>query len=64
VKDLRSRWNLVVVLLTLTTLAGCGALQADPRSPQQNQRDNDGLSANGRILSFGSVVVGNKAQAT
>ena len=62
-RDLRSRWNLVVVILALSALVGCGALQADPRTAQQNQRDTDGLWVNGRVLNFGEVVVGNRSQA-
>ena len=63
-RDLRSRWNLVVVVLAVLTMVGCGALQADPRTAQQNQRGNTGLAANGRGLFFGSVVVGNHVEAT
>ena len=63
-RDLRSRWKLPVVILALTTMVGCGALQADPRSAQQNQRDSEGLLANGRTLNFGPVVVGSSVQAT
>ena len=62
-RDLHSRWNLLVVILALGTLVGCGALQADPRTPQQTDLDNSGLSATGGALNFGSVVVGSQVQA-
>jgi hypothetical protein len=43
-------------------LVGCGALQADPHTVRQNNRDSGGLDA--RVLNFGSVLLGNSAQAT
>ena len=61
-RDLRSRWNLLVVVIALGLMAGCGALQADPRSAQ-NENSGQSLLANSPALNFGSVVVGNSLQA-
>ena len=63
-RDLRSLWNRLVVVLALATMVGCGALQADPRNSQQNGSNNASLVANGGSLNFRSVVVGNSGQAT
>ncbi len=63
-RDLHLLWNRLVILLALTTMVGCGALQADPRNSSQNGSNNGSLVAGGGSLNFGSVVVGNRAQAT
>ena len=60
-RDLRSRWNLPVLLIAISFLAGCSALQADPHFHQDE--NNDSLLANSPNLNFGSVVVGNSVQA-
>src|SRR5579863_9330382 len=60
VRDLRSRWNLAVVVLAVSTFFGCGALQATPRSFQS---ESNGLYANSPGLNFGSAVVGTRVQA-
>ena len=58
-RDLRSRWNLIIVILGVISLAGCGALQATPRGPQGN---NEGLQVSNPALNFGTVVVGSSTQ--
>src|SRR5579883_1706906 len=57
VRDLRSRWNLILVILSVIATAGCGALQAMPRGPQSGE----GLEVSNSALDFGTVVVGSSA---
>ncbi len=58
-RDLRSRWNLIIVILGVITTAGCGALQASSRGFQSN---SETLLVSNSTLNFGTVVVGSSAQ--
>jgi hypothetical protein len=58
VQDLRSRPSLVAVLLVVSSMLGCTALQGNPRPFQ-----NSGLVATTPGVDFGTVVVGNTAAA-
>ena len=61
-KDFGARTNLVVVLLTLTTMLGCSALNATQPAAQQATNDATSNSRQGalnpRSISFGNVPVG------
>ena len=53
-KDLRSRWNALLVFLSFLTMLGCATLQGDPsQSPS-----NTSLAMTPGKLDFGMVVVG------
>jgi hypothetical protein len=54
VKDLGARGNLLVVLLALTTMLGCGALNASKPTTQLAP----GLVATSAVLDFGAIGVG------
>ena len=56
-KDLRSLQNLLAVLLILSSMVGCGALQGRP----QSHPSSTSLVASDSSLDFGTVVVGNNA---
>ncbi len=61
VKDFGSRSNLVVLLLTLTTMLGCSALNATSPAAQQAQGTSStsgGVTLNPKAISFGNVPVG------
>jgi len=60
VKVLRTRTKFVLVLLTLTTMLGCGALDAGRPAVQQSS----GLVASSPALDFGTVLVGDTAART
>jgi hypothetical protein len=55
VKDFGARSKFAVVLLSLTTMLGCGALDASSPATQSNT----GLVASSTVVDFGSVPVGN-----
>ena len=61
-KDFGARTNLVVVLLTLTTMLGCSALNASQPTAQQQQKApvtaSGGATLNPRSISFGNVPIG------
>src|ERR1700737_3175586 len=54
VKELGTRSNLVVVLLTLTAMLGCSGLNANPPSAHQTS----GVVVANETLDFGTVPVG------
>jgi hypothetical protein len=61
VKDFGSRSNLVVLLLTLTTMLGCSALNATSPAAQQAQGTSStsgGITLNPKAISFGNVPLG------
>ncbi len=53
-KELSTRGKLVVVLLSLSTMFGCGALEAN----QPGVQSSTGLIATSPVLNFGTVPVG------
>ena len=62
-KDFGARTNLVVVLLTLTTMLGCSALNASQPTAQQQQQKapvtaSGEATLNPRSISFGNVPLG------
>ena len=54
VKDLGARGKLAAVILSLITMVGCGALDANTPAAQSNT----GLAATSAVVDFGSVPVG------
>ena len=54
VKDLGARGKLVIVLFSLITMLGCGALDANTPAAQSNT----GLTASSAVVDFGSIPVG------
>ena len=68
-KDFGARKNLVVLLLTLTTMLGCSALDAKQPAAQQAQQEetanNSSQAAlNPRSITFGNVPIGKTQTAT
>ena len=59
-KEFGARWNLVLILLALTTMLGCGALNASKPTSQQPS----GLVPASAVLDFGSTDVGNSVVRT
>ena len=59
-RDLRSRWNTLVVLLALGSILGCSAVQARQRTVS----GSTALVASSSAVEFGSVVVGSSALIT
>lgn len=59
-RDLSSRWNILVVLLALGSILGCSAVQGGPRTV----RGSTTLVASSSTVEFGSVVVGSSALFT
>ncbi len=59
-KELGTRCNLALVLLALTTMLGCGALNASKPASQQSS----GLVAATAVLDFGATDVGNSVVRT
>ncbi len=61
-KDFGTRGTLVVLLLTLTTMLGCSALNANSPAAQQAQKGttstSSGVTLNPNSISFGNVPVG------
>ncbi len=54
VKDFGARGKLVIVLFSLMTMLGCGALDANTPAAQSNT----GLAASSAVVDFGSIPVG------
>ncbi len=59
-RDLRSRWNTLVVLPALGLILGCSAVQGGPRTVS----GSTALVASSSAVEFGSVVVGSSALFT
>ena len=60
-KDLRVRWNVLVIFLALATAPACQLLSANNSS---NQRQSSGLTLSNGSLDFGNVVVGGNKTLT
>ena len=59
-KEFGTRWNLVLVLLALTTMLGCGALNASKPTSQSSS----GLVPSTAVLDFGAADVGDSVVRT
>jgi Abnormal spindle-like microcephaly-assoc'd, ASPM-SPD-2-Hydin/Cep192 domain 4 len=60
VKDLRSRWNALIVLFAIGAMLGCSALEGGPRTIP----GSTSLVASSPTVNFGTVVVGNSTAFT
>ena len=60
-KDLRSRWNLLVLLLAISSTLGCTALAA---GPHQASSESQNLEASSATVDFGTIVAGNTSAVT